>query len=137
MKSGEGSKRAVAFVGVRKPSVKIEIIPIEKELNVGEKIHLNKKLIPSTSNDFVTWSLSKEGVVEVDRYGNLYAIAPGKVVITGTTLTGMQDSIVVQVAGEIVQEQEEKDSKDESSLPEKDKMIILEENFEQIGRAHV
>ena len=117
------TKILTARVGVRKPAVKMEITSDIKQMMVGDRVRLTKKLTPKTSNDYVTWTSDDESVIQTDRLGNLVAKKQGSATITGTTLSGRKDSIKI----EVLDDQGVIDPDDSKPV---ETAVIFSENFE-------
>jgi uncharacterized protein YjdB len=66
-------------------------------LNKGQVYNLNRTLTPFTSNDVTTWTSSNTSIAKPDKNGKFTALKAGTVTITGTTLSGMTDSVKIRI----------------------------------------
>jgi len=97
--AGGKTEKLTATAKIIKPSVKLEIKNKVKEMSYGETVKFGTALVPTTSNDVVTWTSSDSKVATVDKNGKVKAVKEGKVTITATTLSGKTDSVTFNVYG--------------------------------------
>ena len=69
-------------------------------LNKGQVYDLNRTLTPFTSNDVTTWTSSNTSIAKPNKNGKFTALKVGTVTITGTTLSGMTDSVKIRIIDE-------------------------------------
>ena len=93
------TQKLTAKATICKPAVKLEIKNKVKEMSYGETVKFGTALVPTTSNDVVTWTSSDSKVATVDKNGKVKAVKEGKVTITATTLSGKTDSVTFNVYG--------------------------------------
>ncbi len=95
-------KEAARFVINNKVSV----------LNLSQVYDLNRTLIPSDSNEKTTWSTSDKTIISPDKNGKFTTLKTGTVTITGTTTSGLKDTVTIKVIDKdgVVTTQEELDA---------------------------
>ena len=93
------TQKLTAKATICKPAVKLEIKNKVKEMSYGETVKFGTALVPTTSNDVVTWTSSDSKVATVDKNGKVKAVKEGKVTITATTMSGKTDSVTFNVYG--------------------------------------
>jgi hypothetical protein len=76
---------------------RVKITNKVSELTVGQTYDLNRMLIPSSSNDKITWTSSDTTIAAPDSKGKFTALKTGTVTITGTTVGGAKDSVTITV----------------------------------------
>lgn len=91
--NGEETPEEVKVTGV-------ELDKSKATLKVGDKLELTATVKPTNAtNQKVTWSISKPGVVEMEQPGVFTAVAAGETIITVTTVDGkFTDTCTVTVA---------------------------------------
>ena len=97
--AGGKTENLTATAKIIKPSVKVEIKNKVSEMGYGETVKLGTALVPTTSNDVVTWTSSDSKVASVDKNGKVKALKEGQVTITATTMSGKTDSLTFNVYG--------------------------------------
>lgn len=71
------------------PVADIQLDQHEIKLDVGERIGLSARIVPTNaSNQNVTWTSSNSKIVNVDQFGNVKAINTGVAYVTVTTTDG-------------------------------------------------
>ena len=93
------TQKLTAKATICKPAVKLEIKNKVSEMGYGETVKLGTALVPTTSNDVVTWTSSNSKVASVDKNGKVKALKEGQVTITATTMSGKTDSLTFNVYG--------------------------------------
>ena len=93
------TQKLTAKTTICKPAVKLEIKNKVSEMGYGETVKLGTALVPTTSNDVVTWTSSNSKVASVDKNGKVKALKEGQVTITATTMSGKTDSLTFNVYG--------------------------------------
>ncbi len=100
--SGGKTQQLAAEVYVKKsvsfPAEKISIINKIQTLLVGEKYNLNKSFEPKYSKDFVNWTSNNTNIATVNKSGIVTGIKPGLVKITATALSGVSDSVYIEIS---------------------------------------
>lgn len=94
-------------VKVVKPAKLVVIKNKVSTLYVGQEYDLNRKLIPSTSNDLTTWKSSDKSIAAPNALGKFTALKAGVVTITARTLSGATDTVTITVAEKAVTNQAE------------------------------
>ncbi len=84
-------------ITVIRPAKRVYITNEATVLNLGQKYDLNTRLVPSSSNDTITWSSSDKKIANPDKDGKFTALAKGIVTITGKTLSGKKVSLTLEV----------------------------------------
>lgn len=109
--TGESGAAFILNVTILNPAVKLQINeqdePQSIVMNRGDsKVYLYANLTPSDTDDRVTWTVNKEGIVSITQIAPIYGpkqkvqiqgLAAGTVVITATTESGLSNSITVEV----------------------------------------
>lgn len=94
---GKKTYKATCKVTVIRPAKSVTITNEVTVLNLGQKYDLNTQLIPSSSNDTITWTSSDKKIANPDKKGKFTALAKGTVTITGKTLSGKKASVTIEV----------------------------------------
>lgn len=105
----EGNISASCVVTVSAPATSIALSEAEKTLNQGDTFELVASLVPETAFEDITWTLSQEGIVTIEKgtpaatnQSNIKvtAVAAGNVTITATSaLTNRTAKCTVAVVG--------------------------------------
>ncbi len=92
----DGNKVSVCDVTVMKKAETIDIEDIE--MVVGERVLIKPKFTPALTTEVdMNYSISKSGVIQIDEFGVIYALAPGTVEVTGETSYGVKNTFKVTV----------------------------------------
>jgi uncharacterized protein YjdB len=86
-------------VTIINPATKIKIKNAVSSMKVGDTLDLNRTLAPASSNDKTTWTTSDKTIAKPDKLGKFTALKAGKVTITATTVSGVKDSVTIEVSG--------------------------------------
>ena len=105
----EGNISASCVVTVSAPATSIALSEAEKTLNQGDSFELVASLVPETAFEDITWTLSQEGIVTIEKgtpaatnQSNIKvtAVAAGSVTITATSaLSNKTAKCTVAVVG--------------------------------------
>lgn len=80
----QGKKKATCKITVKKAPKSVSVAPLFLELVVGEFIDLNASLPKKTASQ-LTYITSDSRVVDINEYGEVFAIAPGTATVTVQT----------------------------------------------------
>ena len=70
----------------------------EVEMVIGERTLIRPSFEPvSTTETELTYSMDKEGIIEINEFGVMHALAEGSVIVTGTTAYGVSGQFTVTV----------------------------------------
>lgn len=83
------------FVTVTEKPLSFSIVQPKDEILVGESVRIQKYILPSKSEDDITWKSENEGVATVDSNGIVTALSQGSCDITATTASGIKSIITV------------------------------------------
>ncbi len=99
-------------VSILKEAARFVINNKVSALNLSQVYDLNRTLIPSGSNEKTTWSTSDKTIASPDKNGKFTALKTGTVTITGTTTSGLKDTVTIKIIGKdgAVTTQEELDA---------------------------
>lgn len=76
----------------------VNLLPLDRELKVGESIKLNAEILPENATDkTISWTSSDQNILKVDNNGNIVALNKGNAKVTVTSKNGINDSIDVTV----------------------------------------
>ena len=91
VKTKDGKYEAKCKVNVTEKEIEVTSITLsgENTVTVGSKIKLTVLFNPSNATDTsLTWNVSDETLAEVNEYGEVTGLKPGKVTVTATTKNG-------------------------------------------------
>lgn len=102
VKSNTMRKRLVCYITVRKGANSLTILQggeriTKATINVNKTLQLKYKLLPSTSNDVVTWTSFNSKIAKVSKKGLVKGIKAGTVNVRAKTLSGQTASVKVTV----------------------------------------
>lgn len=70
----------------------------DMEMVIGERTLIRPSFEPvSTTETELTYSMDKEGIIEINEFGVMHALAEGSVIVTGTTAYGVSGQFTVTV----------------------------------------
>ena len=97
----DGNKAVTAKVTVMQNATAVSFSDVE--MVIGERTLIRPSFEPvSATETDLTYSMDKEGVIEINELGVMHALAEGSVIVTGTTAYGVSGQFTVTVAECIV-----------------------------------
>ncbi len=84
------------LITVAEKALDFSIFPPEEQIAVAQSVQLHKDILPSTSDDEITWKSHNTDVATVDSTGVVTAVSQGNCDITATTASGLKSTITVE-----------------------------------------
>ncbi|MBP5158787.1 MAG: Ig-like domain-containing protein [Lachnospiraceae bacterium] len=88
-------------VAIKTPATSVEATDPELTVTKGKEARAAISVLPASSDDYLTWTADKSGIVSIVSYDNSYitvrGLSLGTTVLTGTTTSGRTCSITVTV----------------------------------------
>ena len=92
----DGNKAVTAKVTVMQNATAVSFSDVE--MVIGERTLIRPSFEPvSATETDLTYSMDKEGVIEINEFGVMHALAEGSVIVTGTTAYGVSGQFTVTV----------------------------------------
>lgn len=92
----DGNKAVTSEVTVVQNATAVSFSDVE--MVIGERTLIRPSFEPvSATETDLTYSMDKEGVIEINEFGVMHALAEGSVVVTGTTAYGVSGQFTVTV----------------------------------------
>ncbi|MDR2713570.1 MAG: S-layer homology domain-containing protein [Clostridiales bacterium] len=92
----DGNKTSVCEVTVMQNASTVSLL--DNEMIVGKRKLIRPQFTPLTATETVmTYTVSEEGIIEINKYGVIIALDVGTVTVTGSTSYGVNDSFKVSV----------------------------------------
>ena len=92
----DGNKAVTSEVTVIQNATAVSFSDVE--MVIGERTLIRPSFEPvSATETELTYSMDKEGVIEINEFGVMHALAEGSVVVTGTTAYGVSGQFTVTV----------------------------------------
>ena len=92
----DGNKAVTSEVTVIQNATAVSFSDVE--MVIGERTLIRPSFEPvSATETDLTYSMDKEGVIEINEFGVMHALAEGSVVVTGTTAYGVSGQFTVTV----------------------------------------
>lgn len=92
----DGNKAVTAKVTVMQNATAVSFSDVE--MVIGERTLIRPSFEPvSATETDLTYSMDKEGVIEINEFGVMHALAEGSVIVTGTTAYGVSGQFAVTV----------------------------------------
>ena len=92
----DGNKAVTAKVTVMQNATAVSFSDVE--MVIGERTLIRPSFEPvSATETDLTYSMDKEGVIEINELGVMHALAEGSVIVTGTTAYGVSGQFTVTV----------------------------------------
>lgn len=92
----DGNKAVTAKVTVMQNATAVSFSDVEMVIGERTLIRPSFELVSATETD-LTYSMDKEGVIEINEFGVMHALAEGSVIVTGTTAYGVSGQFTVTV----------------------------------------
>jgi uncharacterized protein YjdB/pimeloyl-ACP methyl ester carboxylesterase/Mg-chelatase subunit ChlD len=93
----DGNKSSVSEVTVMQDATSVSFSDVD--MVIGERTLIRPTFTPATATETeLTYSVDKEGVVQIDEHGVIHAVAVGEVTVTGITSYGISADFVVVVS---------------------------------------
>lgn len=92
----DGNKAVTSEVTVVQNATAVSFSDVE--MVIGERTLIRPSFEPiSTTETELTYSMDKEGIIEINEFGVMHALAEGSVIVTGTTAYGVSGQFTVTV----------------------------------------
>lgn len=92
----DGNKAVTSEVTVIQNATAVSFSDVE--MVIGERTLIRPSFEPvSTTETELTYSMDKEGIIEINEFGVMHALAEGSVIVTGTTAYGVSGQFTVTV----------------------------------------
>ena len=92
----DGNKAVTAKVTVMQNATAVSFSDVE--MVIGERTLIRPSFEPvSATETDLTYSMDKEGIIEINEFGVMHALAEGSVIVTGTTAYGVSGQFTVTV----------------------------------------
>lgn len=92
----DGNKAVTSEVTVIQNATAVSFSDVE--MVIGEKTLIRPSFEPvSATETELTYSMDKEGIIEINEFGVMHALAEGSVIVTGTTAYGVSGQFTVTV----------------------------------------
>jgi uncharacterized protein YjdB/pimeloyl-ACP methyl ester carboxylesterase len=92
----DGNKSSVCQVTVMQNATSVSLIDID--MDVDERTLIRPQFIPATATETnMTYSVSADGIIDINEHGVIHALTAGAVIVTGKTSYGVQDQFTVTV----------------------------------------
>lgn len=92
----DGNKAVTAKVTVMQNATAVSFSDVE--MVIGERTLIRPSFEPvSATETELTYSMDKEGIIEINEFGVMHALAEGSVIVTGTTAYGVSGQFTVTV----------------------------------------
>lgn len=92
----DGNKAVTSEVTVIQNATAVSFSDVE--MVIGERTLIRPSFEPvSTTETELTYSVDKEGIIEINEFGVMHALAEGSVIVTGTTAYGVSGQFTVTV----------------------------------------
>lgn len=84
------------WVTVTEKPLHFSLIQPDDEIALNESIQIEKDILPTKSDDKITWKSSDNGIATVDAKGIITAVSQGSCDITATTASGIKSTVTVK-----------------------------------------
>lgn len=92
----DGNKAVTSEVTVIQNATAVSFSDVE--MVIGERTLIRPSFEPvSATETELTYSMDKEGIIEINEFGVMHALAEGSVIVTGTTAYGVSGQLTVTV----------------------------------------
>lgn len=92
----DGNKAVTSEVTVIQNATAVSFSDVE--MVIGERTLIRPSFEPvSATETELTYSMDKEGIIEINKFGVMHALAEGSVIVTGTTAYGVSGQFTVTV----------------------------------------
>lgn len=92
----DGNKAVTSEVTVIQNATAVSLSDVE--MVIGERTLIRPSFEPvSATETELTYSMDKEGIIEINEFGVMHALAEGSVIVTGTTAYGVSGQFTVTV----------------------------------------